>query len=65
MASTILKDVDISHLDMEEPEESQESYFDFFDVIFDFDVEDSVMAAIPLEVFTVYEDAMDSDTDNS
>lgn len=54
--NTIFKDVDISHLDMEKPEESQESYFD---AIFDFDVEDSVMAAIPLELLTVYKDAMD------
>lgn len=37
--NTIFKDIDISYLDMEEPEDSQESYFDFFDGIFDFDVE--------------------------
>jgi len=33
---------------MEEPEDTQESYFDFFDAIFDFDAEDSLMTAIPL-----------------
>ena len=51
--NTIFKDIDISYLDMEEPEDSQESYFDFFDGIFDFDVEDSLMAAIPIELLTL------------
>ena len=31
--STIFEDVDISQLDMEEPEDSQEFYFDFCDTI--------------------------------
>ena len=63
--STIFKDVDISQMDMEEPEDSQEFYFDFCDAIFDFDVEDSLMAAIPLELLTVHEDIMDSDIEDT
>ena len=63
--STIFEDVDISHFDMEEPEDSQEYYFDIFDAIFDFDVEDSLMAAIPLELLSVDEDTMDSDMEDS
>ena len=63
--STILEDVNISHLDMEEPEDSQQSYFDYFDAIFDFDVEDSLMAAIPQELLTVHEDTMDSDIEDT
>jgi len=31
---------------MVEPEDSQELYLDLFDVIFDFDVEDSLITAI-------------------
>ena len=49
--STIFEDVNISHLAMEEPEDSQEFYVDFFDAICDFDVEDSLMASIPLQGF--------------
>ena len=52
-------------MDMEEPEDSQEFYFDFCDAIFDFDVEDSLMAAIPLELLTVHEDTMDSDIEDT
>lgn len=63
--STIFEDVDISHLDMEESEDTQEYYFDIFDVIFDFDVEDSLMAAIPLKLLSVDEDTMDSDMEDS
>ncbi|XP_068754402.1 uncharacterized protein [Montipora capricornis] len=63
--STIFEDVDISHLDMEESEDTQEYYFDSFDAIFDFDVEDSLMAAIPLELLSVDEDTMDSDMEDS
>lgn len=63
--STTFEDLDISHLDMEEPEDSQESYFDYFDAIFDFDVKDSLMAAIPQELLTVYEDTMDSDIEDT
>ena len=63
--STIFEDVDISHLDMEESEDTQEYYFDIFDAIFDFDVEDSLMAAIPLELLSVDEDTMDSDMEDS
>lgn len=62
--STIFEDVDISQLDIEEPEDSQEFYFDFCNAIFDFDVEDSLMAAIPLELLTGYEDIMDSDIED-
>ena len=66
--STIFKDVDITHLDMEEPDDIQESYFDFDGTIFDFEVEDSLMAAIPLELLSVYEDFAfrgDSDIDEN
>ena len=45
----------------QEPDDSQEFYFDFCDAIFDFDVKDVLMAAIPLELLTVHEDSMDSD----
>ena len=66
--STIFKDVDISHLDMEESDDIQESSFDFDGAIFDFEVEDSLMAAIPLELLSVYEDfafSGDSDMDEN
>lgn len=63
--STVFKDMDISHFDTEEPGDRQECYFDFFDAIFDCDVEDSLMAAIPIDLLTLYEDTMDSDIDDS
>ena len=53
---------------MEEPDDIQESYFDFDGTIFDFEVEDSLMAAIPLELLSVYEDfafSGDSDIDEN
>ena len=52
-----IKDVFLSHLDMQEPEDIQESYFDFDVAIFDFDEEDSLMAVIPLALLTDYEDS--------
>ena len=63
--STIFKDADASLLDIEEPEDSQEFCFNFCDAIFDFNVEDSLMAAIPLELLAVYEDTMDSDIEDT
>ena len=62
--STIFEDADISQLNMEEPEDSQEFYFDFCDAIFEFDVEDSLMAAIPLELLIGYEDTIISDIED-
>ena len=62
--STIFEDVDISQLDVEEPEDSQEFYFDFRDAIFEFDVEDSLLAAIPLELLIGYEDTINSDIED-
>jgi len=51
-------------LDVEEPEDSQEFYFDFRDAIFEFDVEDSLLAAIPLELLIGYEDTINSDIED-
>ena len=58
----------LGHLDMEEPDDIQESSFDFDGAIFDFEVGDSLMAAIPLELLSVYEDfafSGDSDIDEN
>lgn len=62
--SIIFEDVDISYLDMEELEDIQEYYFDSFDVIFDFDVEDLFMVVIFLEFLFVDEDNMDLDMED-
>lgn len=69
VVSTVFEDVDISLLNTEEPEESQDDFFDLDDAIFDFEVEDSLMAAIPQELWSVSEDTVlslsDSDTDEN